>query len=89
VTIDTELHVKTINFRDPVHFLYIPMTTTAIDLPVDMNGMIKKNKVGHVLNFQPIDRPVFIEVGPEIFYFRMVNDDPFMAKHACLKRRYA
>lgn len=89
MTIDTKTHVKTIDLRNPVHFLDIAVTMAAVYLPVDMNRMIEENKVGHILDLQPLDRPVFIEVCPEIFYFGMVNDDSLMAKHACLKRWYA
>lgn len=88
MTIYAKLHVEPVDFSNPVHFLYIPVTTAAVYLPVDMNGMVEKDKIGHVLNFKPFNRLVIIKMRPQVFNFRVMNDDSFVTKHAGLERRY-
>ena len=88
MAVDAKLHIEIVNLCYPVHFLYITMTMAAVYLPVDMNRVVEKNKIRHVLYFQPFHRLVFIIMSPQVFNLRVMNNDFFMAKHTCLKWRY-
>jgi hypothetical protein len=89
VTIDAEMHVESVYLCYPVHFLYVSVAMAAVDLPVDMNRVVEKNKIRHILDLKPFHRFVLIKMRSQVFNLRMMNNDSFMAKHAGLKGRNA
>jgi hypothetical protein len=79
VAVNTKVHVEAVHLGYPVHCLNIPMASAAVDLPVDMNRVIKKNKIGYILNLNPFDMLIFIEVRCQVLNFWMMNNDPLVA----------
>jgi hypothetical protein len=64
MTVDAKTHIELIYLLDPVHLLHIPMTTAAIDLSVNMNGMVKEYEIGNIPDLNPFNRLACGEMCP-------------------------
>lgn len=89
MTVDAKTHIQLTHLLNPVHFLHITMATAAIDLSVDMYGMVEEYKIWNIPDLHPFDGLSGSEMCPELLNFRMMYNYFLVAKHARLQRRNA
>jgi hypothetical protein len=53
MTPDAKSHVKIVNRLYTIHSFDIAVTATAVNLTMDMDGMIKKHKIRYILYLLP------------------------------------
>jgi hypothetical protein len=84
---DAEPHLQLLLQNDPVHLGHIPVTITAVYLPVNVHRMIEIHEIRQYVDPVPEHGLVFEIKGPQFRDRRIRHRNPGMAKHAGLERR--
>jgi len=82
----TLVHIQSIHLYGLLHRLDRAMTGLALDAGSDMGRVLKKNKIRHRGDFDPLDRLFLIPMILEFLYFRLVRRGNLMTTHAPLNR---
>lgn len=84
----TLVHIQSIHLYGLLHRLDRAMTGLALDAGSDMGPVLKKNKIRHRGDFDPLDRLLPVPVILEFLDLRLVRRGNLMTTHAPLNRRY-
>ena len=82
----TLVHIQSIHLYGLLHRLDRAMAGLALDASSDMGPVLKKNKIRHRGDFDPLDRLFLIPMILEFLYFRLVRRGNLMTTHAPLNR---
>ena len=80
----TLVHIQSIHLYGLLHRLDTAMAGLALDASSDMGPVLKKNKIRHRGDFDPLDRLFLIPMILEFLYLRLVRRSNLMTTHASL-----
>ena len=86
VTFDAKAHLKSC-FFEPVHGFYCAVTSLTLDLLFDVPFVIEKDMLREIIDFDPGDRCLTVEVFVLLLDFRMIGDHISMTKEALFHGR--
>lgn len=80
-------HAETLHLYGLFHCLDRTMTCLALDAGANVRPMLKKNKIGHRGNSDPLNRLLLIPMDLELLDLRFVRRSNLVTTHASFHRR--
>ncbi len=73
VAIQTPVHLQRFGFYSEGHLINPPMTGFTTNTLFHMNGVVEIDKVGQIMNSNPLQGLVILSAGPDWFQQRVVG----------------
>ena len=73
VAFQTPVHLQRFSFRDKGHLIDSSMTGFTTNALFHMNGVVEIDKVGQIMNSNPLKGLVILSAGPNWFQHRVVG----------------